>query len=152
MRNVTWRVVALAVMVAWVLPGCDFDPLGDLSLDLDPTIEGVPAKCAEAPADGWWLALQGRPPIEVSASVPILLTEPLFYTGCTEFLTSLEWKTSVPGVLAIGPGDSVGQAVLTGTAPGETHIVAEFTLVGGLARTATLLDDEAVAVVPAQSD
>jgi hypothetical protein len=150
MRDVTWRALTLVVVMAWVLPGCDLDPLGDLSLDLNPTVEATPANCAKAPADGWWLALQGRPPIEVGDAVPILLMEPLFYSGCTRFLTSLEWKTSVPEVLAIGPGDRVGQAILTGMAPGETHVVAELTLVGGYARTATLLHDEAVAVVPAQ--
>ena len=115
------------------------------------SVVATPATRATAPADGWFLALRGPLPIEVGAAVGVVLWEPsTFFSGCTKFLTSLEWKTSVPGVVGIGPGDRAHQAILTGRAPGQTHIVAEFTLVGGHARTATLA--EAVIVVPATSD
>ena len=152
MRPSCWRLAVLSA--ALVLPGCDGDlgPGSALSFDITITPITDATGCAQQPEDDWRIDGSPSAGVEVGSIFDIRITPPLFAEACSGFITAVEWKATVPGVVSFEPGDSVHRAFLTAAAPGETHILAEVSLEGGHVKTVRPHGDQVVVVIPAAED
>jgi hypothetical protein len=111
--------------------------------------------CAAIDEDLWWISRLPQVGLEVGSSVGIEITYFAFPRDCEDFITLVDWKAKVPGVVSfeVEPGTrNSTRARLIGESPGETNIFAEFILAGGHMRTARPPDDEVVVVIPASED
>ena len=141
MRSIWWA--AAAVAMACCLPGCG----PDIDFSLGPI--DISGDCAVAPYEDWTIIIVNPPPpIEVGSSREVTIGPPWPYYGC---ISSVRWWPTVEGIVTFEPHPNVDRAIITGEAPGRTHILAEVTLLDGTLRRARTSGNEPVTIVPASS-
>jgi hypothetical protein len=146
MRSSWWRAAVLAA--ACGLPSCAPGNLDGFAPSFNGTITGPTdaTGCAQEPESEWRIDGSPSAGVEVGSVFEIKVTPPFFASACSGFITAVEWKSTIPGIVSFEPGNVVFRALLTAAAPGETHILAEVSLERGSVKTVRPHGDQVVVV------